>query len=90
MSKVIRLLVCLMVISMFSAISLVPTSALAKQQNEQTNKKEEVVYATKNGEKYHKESCPFIKNRETTAISENDAVSKGLKPCGRCFKEDNE
>ena len=35
----------------------------------------EAVFATKNGKKYHKPECVFIKDRET----------KGLKPCGKCM-----
>ncbi|NQU18942.1 nuclease, partial [bacterium] len=51
-------------------------------------KKEEVVYVTKRGKKYHKEDCRFIKNRETISMDKKEAEAKGLTPCGRCFKEE--
>ena len=45
----------------------------------------ESVYITKNGKKYHKPECVFIKDRETSKIDDKDALSKGLKPCGKCI-----
>ncbi|MBM3248536.1 MAG: hypothetical protein FJZ10_03850 [Candidatus Omnitrophica bacterium] len=45
----------------------------------------EDVYVTKQGTKYHKQDCRFIKNRDTQAIDIKDAEAKGLLPCGRCF-----
>ena len=47
----------------------------------------ETVYATKNGKRYHHAECPLIQKRSPTAISLEDAQKKGLKPCGKCFKE---
>jgi len=44
------------------------------------------VYVTKNGKKYHKETCRWIKNRETTKMDEKEAIEKGYEPCSRCFK----
>ena len=48
----------------------------------------EDVYVTKRGKKYHKETCSLIKNKNARAISKEEALEKGLKPCRRCFKED--
>ena len=45
----------------------------------------EDVYMTKNGKKYHKEVCRFTKNREVNSLAMDEAISKGLKPCGKCF-----
>lgn len=50
----------------------------------------EDVYVTKQGTKYHKQDCRFIKNRDTQAIDIKDAEAKGLKPCGRCFSTEDE
>ena len=47
----------------------------------------ETVYATKNGKKYHHAECTLIQKRSPTAISMEEAQKKGLKPCGKCFKE---
>lgn len=46
----------------------------------------EPVLVTKNGKKYHKPECVFIKDRETSKIDDKDAIAKGLKPCGKCVK----
>ncbi len=46
------------------------------------------VYVTKNGKKYHKKICSWIKNKDAVAISKEEAVEKGLTPCKRCYKED--
>jgi len=90
MYKALKLLVCLLVVATSSLAVLNPNSAFAKQKEERVAKKEQVVYATKRGKKYHKEECPFIKNRDTTSMSIEEAVSKGLKPCGRCSKKEAE
>jgi len=89
MLRIVRLLVCLMVIAMSSIIALNPHSVFAKQKEESVTNKESVVYVTKNGKKYHKETCPFIKNRETISMDEKEAIAKGLKPCGKCFKDND-
>jgi hypothetical protein len=47
----------------------------------------ETVYATKNGKKYHHADCPLIEKKSPAAISMEDAQKKGLKPCGKCFKD---
>lgn len=85
MLKLLRVLVCLVVMATSSMIILNPNSAIAKQKVEKISKKENVVYVTRKGKKYHKETCPFIRNRETISIDEKEAIEKGLKPCGRCF-----
>jgi len=65
-----------------------PNSALAASKTKKEAKKEEMVYATKRGKKYHKAECRFIKNRETAAMSIEESKEKGLEPCGRCFTEE--
>lgn len=87
MLKSTRLLVCLIAMLTASIIIQNPHSAFAKQKEESIAKKEGVVYVTRNGKKYHAETCPFIKNRETTSMELKEAAEKGLEPCGRCFKE---
>lgn len=87
MLKSIRLLVCLVVLAASAMVVLTPTS-FAEPKKESQAKKEEVVYVTKRGKKYHKEDCRFIKNRETISMDKKEAEAKGLTPCGRCFKEE--
>ncbi len=48
----------------------------------------ENVFVTKNGSKYHKADCRFVKNREVEEISKEAAIEEGLTPCSRCYKED--
>ena len=50
----------------------------------------ESVFATKNGKKYHKQDCVFIKDRNASEIDDKDAIAKGLKPCGKCYHVDEE
>ena len=88
MLKLLRLLVCLVVMVTSSMIILNPNSAIAKQKEVKIAKKESVVYVTRRGKKYHKETCPFIRNREAISIDEKEAIEKGLKPCSRCFSSD--
>lgn len=88
--KVTKLIICLVVLAMSSAIALNPSPAFAKQKQARLAKKEETVHATKRGKKYHKAECPFIKNRDTASMSIEEAIAVGLKPCGRCFKEEIE
>ena len=71
MSKMKKLILCLMLISMGSVAAVTPNHVYAKQGTTQQEKKENVVYATKRGKKYHREGCPFIKNSKTI-ITENE------------------
>jgi len=52
------------------------------------NASAEDVYATKNGEKYHKVDCILIKNKDAVKVTKEEALENGLTPCKRCFKED--
>lgn len=57
---------------------------LAKNQLS-SEEKDDAVYVTKSGTKYHKPECNLIKNRQTSQIPIEEAVQKGLEPCGKCF-----
>ena len=50
----------------------------------------ETVYATKNGKKYHHAECPLINKKSPVAVSMEEAQSRGLTPCGKCFKKDGQ
>ena len=47
----------------------------------------EEVYVTKNGKKYHQQTCLLIKNKGAHVIDMKDAVAQGLAPCSKCFKD---
>lgn len=46
--------------------------------------KENVVYITKSGKKYHKDGCRFLKSSKIM-ISLEQAQEDGLTPCSECF-----
>ena len=46
--------------------------------------KEDIVYVTKSGEKYHKEDCPYLKSSKIM-ISLEQAIMEGKELCSRCF-----
>ena len=48
----------------------------------------EGVFVTENGKKYHKAECPMIKNKNPHEITRKEALAQGLKPCGKCFKDE--
>ena len=45
------------------------------------------VFVTKNGKRYHQQTCPLIKNKGAQAIDLKAAVEQGLQPCSKCFKD---
>lgn len=51
--------------------------------------KEDIVYVTKSGKKYHKEGCPYLKSSKIM-ISLQQALMEGMKPCSKCFGENND
>lgn len=48
--------------------------------------KENIVYVTKSGKKYHKDGCRFLKSSKII-ISLEQAQEEGLTPCTECFGE---
>ena len=58
------------------------TKVETKTENIPNQKIENVVYVTKSGKKYHRESCRYNKN--TTAMSVGEAIELGLGACGVC------
>ena len=57
------------------AVLMVSTAALAGD-----------VVATKRGKKYHSATCGLVANKEKSTMDEQQAIAKGLKPCGSCLK----
>ncbi|MCB9771315.1 MAG: hypothetical protein H6754_02025 [Candidatus Omnitrophica bacterium] len=50
------------------------------------------VVVTKRGKRYHAATCALILSKQTTGMDEQQAIAKGLKPCGKCLsdKEDKD
>lgn len=49
----------------------------------QTDFKEQTVYITKTGEKYHRSGCRYLK-KSKISVSLEDAVASGYSPCKVC------
>ena len=47
------------------------------------NKKEETVYKTKTGSKYHRNGCQYLR-KSKIAVTKENAIRQGLTPCSRC------
>ncbi|WP_279146695.1 MULTISPECIES: ComEC/Rec2 family competence protein [Clostridium] len=47
------------------------------------SQKEETVYITNSGKKYHRTGCKYL-NKSCTEIKKSDAVKRGYTPCSKC------
>lgn len=54
----------------------------ARPSNEQ--RKEQTVYITRTGHKYHRAGCSYLRSRIPIKLS--DAISRGYTACSRCFR----
>lgn len=55
------------------------------EPTEESVNKDEVVYITKSGKRYHKDGCSGLsKSKIPSTVSEAEA--KGLTPCGNCYR----
>ena len=43
------------------------------------------VYVTKTGKTYHSDDCRLVANKNTTAISTEEAEAKNLRACKKCI-----
>ena len=77
-----RLISLILAFLMLSAVSAVlPAQQPAPQQQTQT--KEQTVYATKTGKKYHREPCRYLAQSKIP-MSLKDAKARGLTACSVC------
>lgn len=51
-------------------------------------KREDIVYVTKSGRKYHKQGCSYLKS-SSIMMSLKQALMEGREPCSRCFGNNN-
>lgn len=65
-----------------TANSAKKTTAISSNTKSE-DKKEEVVYITKSGKKYHKAGCKYLKSSQIK-ISKKEAIKKGYTPCSVC------
>jgi hypothetical protein len=64
-----------------SAAAIAPARQPAQQQQPQT--REQIVYATNTGKKYHLATCRYL-SKSKIPMSLKDAKAKGLTACGVC------
>jgi uncharacterized membrane protein YhiD involved in acid resistance len=64
-----------------SVAAIAPARQAAQQQQTQT--KEQTVYVTKTGKKYHTATCRYLA-KSKIPMSLKDAKAKGYTPCSVC------
>ena len=65
------------------ATPISPPDAIEETETPRKDQGEVIVYITKKGKKYHKESCPWL-SKSKIAISLEDAQRRGYTPCKVC------
>jgi competence protein ComEC len=77
-----RLIPVILALLMLGAVSSVaPAQQPSPQQQPQT--KEQTVYATRTGKKYHRATCRYL-SRSKIPVSLKDAKAQGLTACSVC------
>jgi hypothetical protein len=69
------------VFMLVSVAAIVPAQQPVQQQQAQT--KEQTVYITKTGKKYHTATCRYLA-KSKIPMSLKDAKAKGYTPCSVC------
>ena len=77
-----RLFTLILALLMLCApVAVLPAQQPAPQKQAQT--KEQIVYVTKTGKKYHRDGCRYL-SRSRIPISLKDAKANGYTPCSVC------
>lgn len=58
-------------------------SSVVQNSSSKEQKKEQTVYITKTGAKYHRGSCSYLR-KSKIAISKKEAIANGYGACSRC------
>ena len=77
-----RLIPLILAFLMLGAVFAVPPLQQPTHQ-QQTQTKEQTVYITKTGKKYHTATCRYL-SKSKIPISLKDAKAKGFTPCSVC------
>ena len=76
--------IAMLILTLFSlAFSFCAWNMLQEQQEQQLLK-DQIVYITKNGEKYHRKTCRYLDNSIITTTL-FDAKLNGYQPCSECI-----
>jgi competence protein ComEC len=60
-----------------------PVAAQPPTRQQQPQTKEQTVYVTKTGKKYHRATCSYL-SKSKIPTSLKDAKANGFTPCSRC------
>ena len=77
-----RLIPLILAFLMLGAVFAIPPIEQPTQQ-QQSQPKEQTVYATRTGKKYHRSNCRYL-SKSKIPISLNDAKAQGLTACSVC------
>jgi hypothetical protein len=77
-----RLLSLILALFMLGA-AVAPVVAQAPAQQQQPQTKEQTVYITKTGKKYHRATCRYL-SKSKIPTSLKDAKANGYTPCSVC------
>jgi hypothetical protein len=77
-----RLIPLILAFMMLGAVSAVPPAQQPAPQQQAQNK-EQTVYATRTGKKYHRATCRYL-SKSKTPVSLKDAKAQGLTACSVC------
>lgn len=66
-----------------ATVNSAETTTTLGNNTKSEDKKEEVVYITKSGKKYHRAGCRYLKSSQIK-ISKEEAIKKGYTPCSVC------
>jgi hypothetical protein len=77
-----RLIPLILAFLMLGAASAVPPAQQPAPQ-QQTQTKEQTVYATRTGKKYHRATCGYLRQSKIP-VSLKDAKARGLTACSVC------
>ena len=77
-----RLIPLILAFLMLGAVSAVPPFQQPAPQ-QQTQAKEQTVYATRTGKKYHRDTCQHLRQSKIP-VSLKDAKARGLTACSVC------
>jgi competence protein ComEC len=77
-----RLIPLILALLMLGAVFAIPPAQQPAPQ-QQTQTKEQIVYATRTGKKYHRASCRYL-SQSKIPISLKEAKAQGLTACSVC------
>jgi len=81
-----RTLLFIASIFLLSIPSIAP-APISRASETAVQQRECVVYVTRTGERYHRESCGYLR-RSSRPMSRSDAIAAGYTPCHRCGGSD--